>query len=75
MTTMENLLILIAQRNCVDIINLGYSKIELRSWNINTTSIQGASTLTVVNGKAEFNEVTLLSYPGRQKEYLKVVIQ
>eukprot|EP00347_Sterkiella_histriomuscorum_P014799 403359479 len=59
--------------NVINIDNT--TKIELQSWNILTTQIQGASTLTVNMGQASFSEVTLLSDPGRQDEYLKIVLQ
>ena len=48
------------------------TKIELSSA---TVAIQGASTLTVVKGEAVFDEVVMLSDPGRLNETVEVTIQ
>ena len=63
--TMEMLLQLTTPR--IFISYYSYRKIELLSLN-SSTSIQGASTLTITEGLAVFDGVVLISYPGAMSQ-------
>ena len=67
---MEMLLQLTTPRIIIDSYYF-YRKIELLSLN-SSTSIQGASTLTITEGLAVFDGVVLISYPGAMSQEFMV---